>query len=312
MLARLQKIITLSLLAAACVWGLAFWRVSPALALGGGAVMVFGYAVLLALEFAALRRANRNDPAPPPRWGELARAWAGECVAAARVFGWWQPFRAQAVPDQLVPDPARPGHRGVVLIHGFVCNRGLWTLWLRELERRGHVFAAVNLEPVFGSIDGYVPIIDAAVRRVTQATGLPPLLVCHSMGGLAARAWLRAVDGCARVHHVTTLGTPHHGTWLARCSRAANGRQMRIGCDWQRQLEHDLPGRQRALFTCWYSNCDNIVFPASTATLAGAENRLLRGRGHVRLALDATVLHDTLARLETVPPAAAPPESSVR
>ena len=312
MLARLQKIITLSLLAAAGVWALAFWRVSPALALAGGAVIVFGYAVLLALEFAALRRANRNDPAPPPRWGELARAWAGECVAAARVFGWWQPFRAHAVPDDQAAPAAALGRRGVVLIHGFVCNRGLWTPWLRELKARGHVFAAVNLEPVFGPIDGYVPIIDAAVRRVTQATGLSPLLVCHSMGGLAARAWLRAVDGYARVHHVVTLGTPHHGTWLARFGRAANGRQMRIGCDWQRQLERDLPARHRALFTCWYSNCDNIVFPASTATLAGAENRLLRGRGHVRLALDATVLHDTLARLEAVPTAPVPPRSSAR
>jgi triacylglycerol esterase/lipase EstA (alpha/beta hydrolase family) len=126
---------------------------------------------------------------------------------------------------------------------------------------------------------------------------LPPLLVCHSMGGLAARAWLRASSGYARVHHVVTIGTPHHGTWLARFSRVANGRQMRIGCDWQRQLERDLPPQQRALFTCWYSNCDNIVFPASTATLPGAENRLLRGVAHVRLALHAGVMRDALSRI---------------
>ena len=301
MLARLQKIITVSLLAAAFAWLLAFWRDSPTWALAGSAVIVLGYSVLLAVEFAMLRLANQNDPAPQARAGELLRAWAGETLTAARVFCWWQPFRSRAIPDQLAPDPAKPGRRGVVLIHGFVCNRGLWTLWLRQLRARGHVFVAVDLEPVFGAIGGYAPIIDDAVRRVTQATGLPPLLVCHSMGGLAARAWLRAVDGYVRVHHVVTLGTPHHGTWLARFSRVANGRQMRIGGDWLRQLERDLPDKHRALFTCWYSNCDNIVFPASSATLPRADNRLRRGVAHVRLALDVTVMQDTLNKIGTAP-----------
>ena len=297
MLARLQKIITLSLLAAACTWGLVFWRGAPVLAVAGAAVIMLGYSVFLALEFAALPLANRNDPAPQASWGELVHAWAGETLAAARVFCWWQPFRSNAVPDQLAPAAALPGRRGVVFIHGFVCNRGLWTLWLRHLQARGHAFVAVNLEPVFGPIDGYAPLIEDAVQRVTQATGLAPLLVCHSMGGLAARAWLRASSGYARVHHVVTIGTPHHGTWPARFSRVANGRQMRIACDWQRQLERDLPPQQQALFTCWYSNCDNIVFPASTATLPGAENRLLRGVAHVRLALHAGVMRDTLSRI---------------
>ncbi|TAM47795.1 MAG: alpha/beta fold hydrolase [Burkholderiaceae bacterium] len=298
MLARLQKIVTLSLLAAACAWLLAFWPRAPLLALAGCVVIVFGYAILLALEFAVLRLAQHGDPVPQPGWRELMRAWAGETVAAARVFCWWQPFRSRAVPDQLVPVNAGRQRRGIVLVHGFVCNRGVWTPWLRRLRASGHVFVAVNLEPVFGAIDDYAPIIEDAVQRVTQATGRAPLLVCHSMGGLATRAWLRAANGYARVHHIVTIGTPHHGTWLARSMGGANARQMRIGCDWQHQLERDLPAQQQALFTCWYSNCDNIVFPASTATLPGADNRLLRGVAHVQLALDEAVMRDTLAKLD--------------
>ena len=73
-----------------------------------------------------------------------------------------------------------------------MCNRGVWLHWLGHLRAAGHAHVAVNLEPVLGSIDGYAKAIDDAVRRVTEATGLPPVLVCHSMGGLAARAWLRA------------------------------------------------------------------------------------------------------------------------
>ena len=294
MLARLQKIIVLTVLAAACIWLIAFWRDTPALALVGAAVIVLGYSVMLALEFVLLRLTHQGGLTPPPGWGELAHAWAAETIAAARVFCWWQPFRSHAVPDRLTPDVNAQRRRGVVLVHGFVCNRAVWTLWLRHLRARRQVFVAVNLEPIFGVIDDYAPIIEDAVQRVTQATGLPPLLVCHSMGGLAVRAWLRAANGYDRVHHIVTLGTPHHGTWLARFGTGANARQMRIGCDWQHQLEHDLPAQQRSLFTCWYSNCDNIVFPASTATLAGADNRLLPGVAHVQLALDATVMRDTL------------------
>jgi triacylglycerol esterase/lipase EstA (alpha/beta hydrolase family) len=153
---------------------------------------------------------------------------------------------------------------------------------------------------VFGPIDGYVPIIEDAVQRVTQATGLPPLLVCHSMGGLAARAWLRASSGYARVHHVVTIGTPHHGTWLARFSQMPNGRQMRHHGQWLRQLERDEAGRPRPPFLCWYSNCDNIVFPPKTATLEGADNRLVEGIGHVDLGFHPEVLERSLACVTTL------------
>jgi len=36
--------------------------------------------------------------------------------------------------------------------------------------------------------------------------------------------------------------------------------------------------------TCYYSHCDNIVFPASRATLEGADNRHLPGVAHVQMA----------------------------
>ncbi len=295
MLARLQQITTLSLLAAALGWLLLFWGQSPLLACAGLVLITMGHSVFLAMEFVALRAVNQRDPVPQAGWGELLRAWWGETLTAPRVFCWRQPFWSNAVPDAVAPAAAVQGRRGVVFIHGFVCNRGLWTPWLKELRARGHAFAAVNLEPVFGSIDDYVPLIEDAVQRVARVTGLPPVLVCHSMGGLAARAWLKARSADARVHHVITIGSPHHGTWLGRFSLARNARQMRLGSDWLRRLEQDTPAQRHARFTCWYSNCDNIVFPASTATLAGADNRLVRGVAHVQLAFDAAVMRASLA-----------------
>ncbi|CAM3610710.1 esterase/lipase family protein [Polaromonas hydrogenivorans] len=301
MLASLQRLITLSIIAASFAWLLYFGRGSPLLGLAGFMAITLSYSVFLAIEFILAKQVNKDDPVPQPSWRELLAAWLGESMTAPRVFCWRQPFRPNAVPDQLGPPARVQGRRGVVFVHGFFCNRGLWTPWLKRLQGSGQAFVAVSLEPLLGSIDDYAPQIDDAVRRVTQATGQPPLLVCHSMGGLAVRAWLKRMQAEARVHHVVTIGTPHRGTWLARFGQGHNGRQMRLLSDWQAQLDHGMPAGRQALFTCWYSNCDNIVFPASTATLPGACNRLVRGAAHVQLAFVPQLMQATLALLDERP-----------
>lgn len=215
---------------------------------------------------------------------------------APKVFSWRQPFRWRALPDADVP--VAPGRSAAVLVHGFVCNRGLWLPWMRALRQRGLPYTSVNLEPVFGSIDDYTAQIDDAVRRAEALTGRPPWLVCHSMGGLAARAWLAATPGAAgRVCGVVTIGTPHHGTWLARFSHMPNGRQMRVCGEWLQRLEAREAQQARPPFVCWYSNADNIVFPATTATLAGADNRHLPGVPHVAMAFHPVVMDASLAML---------------
>ena len=217
---------------------------------------------------------------------------------AVIVFCWRQPFKANAVPDQLQGDHLQ-GQRGVVFIHGLICNRGFWTPWLTQMRDKGmkqpaHAFTAISLEPVFADIDVDVAQIEKAVQVVTNASGLAPVLVCHSMGGLAARAWLkRQTEGC-RVHHVVTIGTPHNGTWLARFAHGTSGRQLRQGSDWLRQLDQSTATSDEELFTCWYSNCDNIVFPTSTAMLAGAKNRFVPGAAHLQLAFLPEVMQTTL------------------
>jgi triacylglycerol esterase/lipase EstA (alpha/beta hydrolase family) len=296
-LARLQQVTTFSLLACAGAWLAWHWRSSPSLALAGFLAIAMSYSLVLALEFIALKFAGQDESVPQPTWTELARAWLSETAAAPRVFCWRQPFRWREIPDMLEVPPGQQARRGVVLIHGLVCNRGFWNPWMLRLRAIGHPFVAVNLEPVFGSIDAYVPIIEDAVQRLTRATGLAPVLVCHSMGGLAARAWLRAHPEGERVHHLITIGSPHRGTWLARFSHLENGRQMKFDGPWIRELERCAVAVPASRFTCWYSNCDNIVFPASTATLPGAQNRLVRGAAHVQLAFHPRVMDDSLVKV---------------
>jgi triacylglycerol lipase len=289
----LQAVLAVQIVAAAA------WVVhsagQPLRAIAGAVAILFFYAFFFALEYVLLAWLARADPAPRATLGEMLRAWWHETLSVPRVFGWRLPFAWRAEPDHLPPQAQ--GKRGAVFIHGFICNRGFWTPWLKVLRREGRAFVAVNLEPVFGSIDDYAALIDAAVRDVRRATGLPPVLVCHSMGGLAARAWLRSAEEAASVHQVITIGSPHRGTWLGRFSHVANGRQMRQGSVWLEQLERDEAARHRPPFVCWYSNCDNIVMPPSTATLPHADNRLVRGAAHVDLAFHPRVMADSLGRV---------------
>ena len=72
---------------------------------------------------------------------------------------------------------------------------------------------------------------------------------------------------------------------------------MQAGGPWLRQLRADEAASSYPSFTCWYSNTDNIVFPASTATLPGADNRHIAGVPHVAMAFHPKVMADTLKLL---------------
>lgn len=297
-----------------CVW---CWRqgLGPGWWLLGLMLTLAPQAGVLALEFVLLALLGRDPAVPRASGWQLLRAWWGEVLAAWRVFGWLQPFAAASEPDSCGPTHPAPianppdtgsatdpgGPTGVLLLHGYFCNRGIWTPWLRQLRQRRVPCMALTLTPAFGSIDSYHRAIDEAVQDLTRLTGRPPLLVGHSMGGLSARAWLagqadaKAAD--TRVAGVITIGTPHHGTWMARFGLTTNTRQMRPGSDWLRALAAREPAERRARFTCFYGHADNIVFPASTATLAGADNRHLSGVAHVQMLFEPAVFAEVLRRV---------------
>ena len=283
MLARLQQATTLGALLVAALWAWLFARAGhPGWAAAGALLVVGGYALVLGLEFTLLRLVHGDDPTPRATPAQLLQAWWGEVRSAPTVFCWRQPFFSNRFPD-LLPATA-DGRRGVLLIHGFVCNRGLWNPWLQRLRDDGVAVVAINLEPVFASIERYVPLVEAAVKQLEDATGLAPVVVAHSMGGLVLRRWWAEHGDDSRVHHAITIGTPHGGTWLARFAMSSNSREMRQLSDWLLSVAAREKPERAARFTCFYSHCDNIVFPPATATLGGADNRHLSGVAHVHMA----------------------------
>lgn len=283
-------------------WGWCAWQgLGLGVALGPVLALFSLNALALGLEQVLAAGVHGGDPAPRPSGGQRLRAWWREVRQSSRVFGWEMPFAGTRWPDAL---PATPGEggRGVLLIHGYLCNRGFWNDWYPRLQARGVPFLGVNLEPVFCSIDDYADSIDEALVRLHHATGQAPLVVCHSMGGVALRAWRRsrlvrgesAAEVDARVHHVLTIGTPHQGTWLARLGHQPNAVQMRQGSPWLQALAASESPAWRARFTCLWSDCDNVVFPPGCGALEGAVSVRRSGRAHLDLMADPTVFEQVV------------------
>jgi predicted alpha/beta hydrolase family esterase len=195
------------------------------------------------------------------------------------------PFEARAVRRD--PDPAaRAGvshATPVVLAHGYFSNRGYFRPLVRALEARGvaPIFTP-NFRAIFARIEDYVDELHAEIERIAAASGEPRVvLVCHSMGGLAAREYVRR-HGTGRIAKLVTISSPHHGTVLANVGLGANARQMCRGCEFLSALERSERDHPLAIpVVSIYSPHDNLVAPQETSRLAWAKNIALPGLGHV-------------------------------
>ncbi|PHV05064.1 lipase [Janthinobacterium sp. BJB412] len=301
-----------ALAALALAWGLwrgAGWQPAAALAAGVGAVL----AARLAINLNNFRLSRRWRSAVPAEFqlgpaAALRLCW-GEFAASLRSSSW-----DMLLPSPLWLAPAPPGGAPaappVLLLHGYACNGGYWRRLGRRLRRAGISHYALDLAPPGAAIDEFVPQVRAAVAMLCARTGAPQVvLLGHSMGGLVARSYLRA-DGAARVARLITLGSPHHGTALARLGPGANAAQMRHGGAWLAalaQAEAAAGGSGGPAVVSLFSHHDNIVAPQDSARLAGARNLAVGAVGHVALGSDASVMQCVLAEIA----AAAPPRAAM-
>ena len=234
-------------------------------------------------------RAPARAPGRAPdlaRW-QACRAAMLEWLATLALVFVIQPFERRWMGPEAKErgDPERPP---LLLVHGYLCNRGFWWWLRRRLRAQGRCVATINLEPPLGSIERLAERLDARVRALVAETGAEKIvLVGHSMGGLAARAYLRRHGG-ARVAKLITLGTPHHGTQLARIGLGRNAREMVPGSAWIRELAEAAPLPVPAL-SVWSAR-DNYIMPQDSSRLAGARETMLPALGHLAMAFSPKIL----------------------
>ncbi|MBW6494731.1 MAG: alpha/beta fold hydrolase [Burkholderiaceae bacterium] len=316
MQARILKSLLLLAGASLIAAALAHWCgwPGPWAALAGAAAILATHATVLGWEFifaGRIARTHATEPGPensrtsemaaPPGWerSPALRAWLGEIVASLRAF-----FQSQIwFGDRELPTAATARKIPVLLVHGYFCNRALWRPLAKRLAERGHPVGSVNLEPVFGSIDDYTPIVAAGIERLLASSGADRVaLVGHSMGGLAARAALRQA-GTDQVAGLVTLGTPHRGTLYARRALGRNAAQMRPGSEWLGALAAAEPDDGYPKVTVILTHQDNIVVPAQPQSLPGARTIAFTGLGHVELIYAPAVHQAVCAALDVLAPA---------
>jgi triacylglycerol lipase len=227
------------------------------------------------------------------------RALVGEAWASVVVFVLRQPWTRGQPP--FLPATGAPARIPVVLVHGYMCNHRLWDTVAAQLRAQGHAVLAVNLEPLFTSIDHYAPIVEEAVQKLLSQSGEKQVaLVGHSMGGLAIRAWAREF-GIARAGKCITLGTPHAGTQVPQHLPTPNGRQMAWQSEWLRALHDSETPELRGRFAIALSAHDNIVFPQRAQVMPDGPVTVFEGIGHLQMVLHQPVIDWLAKQLEERP-----------
>ncbi len=255
-----------------------------------GALLVPIASSFLVCLVSGLRSKAKGEP-----MGHWLRSVWGEFRATVLIFLLRQPWTVEA--PYALPATGGTPQIPVVLVHGYLCNHRVWDSVAKGLRAQGHTVLAVNLEPLFTSIDKYVMPIEVAVMELCQQTGATQVaLVGHSMGGLAIRAWMRAC-GTDRVARVVTLGTPHAGTQIERRARTANGKQMGWQSPWLAELTASETDVHRGFIRIAITPQDNIVFPQRAQVFPGIEAAIFDGIGHLQMCLDKSVREWLYAQL---------------
>ncbi len=253
-----------------------------------GAVLVFvSVPVLAAMLWFTLAWIYRSPRPPEMRIGPAAalRLVVDEIRAIARsgprmAFWWWR-----------MRDPAPAAAAApVLLLHGVLCNAGVWQRFLARLADRGICpVYALSYGPPWASIDVFADEVAAKVREILAATGARKVtLVGHSMGGLVARAYLRRYGG-ESVRSMVTIGTPHHGSIHAWLFGGTCLGELRPGSPWLAELNRGASAPASVRSVSLWSWHDSMVAPQVSARLAGALNVEMAGIGHNAMLYDRDV-----------------------
>jgi pimeloyl-ACP methyl ester carboxylesterase len=190
----------------------------------------------------------------------------------------------------------------ILLLHGMVDNRSVFTLLRRGMRRRGFGrVLTLNYSPVTNDVRAAAQDLALEVEALCEQTGYERVhVVGHSMGGLIARYYVQCLGGDERVDTLVTLATPHAGTMTAHLVGTTLTRQLRPGSDLMSELAAPVE-RCRTRFIAYWSDLDQMIVPQRRARLVhpdlAVRNHLVRGAGHMSLPVSPRLVHEISAAL---------------
>lgn len=194
----------------------------------------------------------------------------------------------------------------ILLLHGMVDNRSIFTVLRRGLRRRGFGrVLTLNYSPLTRDIRSAAHTLAAQIELLCAETGYDRVhVVGHSMGGVIARYYIQRLGGDERIHTLVTLGSPHQGTYAAALVPHRLMRQLSPGSDVVAEVDAPSPGC-RTRFVAFWSDLDQVIVPKRAARIEHPDlmvrNIFVRGVGHMSLPVDGRVVHEictTLAHLD--------------
>jgi triacylglycerol lipase len=184
----------------------------------------------------------------------------------------------------------------VILVHGYIGGYGLtpWGDIVDDLWDHGwtSIWEIYYTDPIYQSNVDNAAELAWAVDYVLGQTGASKVdLVCHSMGGLSARWYIKFMGGASKVDDYVSLGSPHHGTPVAILGFwTEGGREMLPGSSFLNTLNagDETPGSVH--YTAIYAYADELVIPYSTAKLYdGATNKGKWWVMHISMLFSGTI-----------------------
>jgi triacylglycerol lipase len=189
--------------------------------------------------------------------------------------------------------PRRADQRTIVLVHGYLANRGPLLPLAAYLHARGHK------QILAYEYSGAAGVEQAAIglRKFlrTHVRGGRIDLVCHSLGGLVARVYLQQLGGARRVDRCITLGTPHRGTYNAYWVASRVGRELRPDSPLLARLDSSRPAAAGVRFASIVAGSDNIVIPRVFSSTDSVVH--VPGLGHLGLLFSPTAFRAVADRL---------------
>jgi triacylglycerol esterase/lipase EstA (alpha/beta hydrolase family) len=154
----------------------------------------------------------------------------------------------------------------VVFVHGYsgstIVNFSAMIGWFKNDGYPSNHLKYYTYNSLKGVKAGAYTLRDK-VNEELRATGKSKVdLVCHSMGGLVARYYMKYLGGAAKVDQVVCIATPHQGTYWAYADWFTQAcKDMRFNSSLLQSIAGYYPGK-----TLW-SSCDEIVIPNSSAAV---------------------------------------------
>jgi triacylglycerol lipase len=189
------------------------------------------------------------------------------------------------------PPKPTPTHDPILFVHGWNASSSTWSTMVSRFKADGWTSAElVNWSYNYRQSNATTAQqIQQKVDSILAATGATKVdIITHSMGPLSARYYVRYIED-GKVDALVSLGGANHGTNTASFCFDISCVEMRPGSTFLTNLNSVDETWGVPRYATWWSPCDGVINPQTSALLDGATNTQTACISHSALHEDAGV-----------------------